>query len=352
VAASVALGAAVAGQLAFLFPVVALALSGLAVVVFRDPAPLRERSRRIRDALVWLTMPGATVAAAIVAVPLSHARRSQFEFGAWALNETVRSLVDASFRHHAAPWPPVLTVGDERIVGWLIAAGVIVGAAAVVGTFAAIATRHRARDAALTPHEVVVLTGAATIALTLLMVVVARTAVNMKYPTARTALYFLPLASLTLAAAAQSLIMRSGLGRVAGAALVAGLTLAAARFALEVQTTHFYEWRFDAGSRRIYDTIARWPQRPAEGWRVGANDVYPPALNFYRVTRQDGAIQEVAWDWDGIDQDYDRGAGADYDFFVVRSGPGAERVTKVADPVYRDPISNAVLLARRSHAHR
>src|SRR5207247_4333969 len=115
----------------------------------------------------------------------------------------------------------------------------------------------------------------------------------------------LPLAALTLSAAAQSLLTRAGLARTAGRLLVAGLVLAAARFALELQTTHFYEWRFDAGSRPVYERIAQSPRPPANGWRVATGDIYEPALNFYRVTRHDTAIQPLPADWNGIDMDYD-----------------------------------------------
>ena len=83
-----------------------------------------------------------------------------------------------------------------------------------------------------------------------------------------------------------------------------------------------------------------------------ADDIYPPALNFYRVTRSNGAIQEISWDWDGSDPDYEHGTDTDYDFFVTRSRPAIDALMRVAEPAYLDPISNAVLFVRRHPALR
>jgi hypothetical protein len=329
IAASVALGLGVCAQLAFLFPVVALIASTLAVDAMWDLSRRHERSGRLREALSWMSIPGATVAAAILAVPLCHARRSHFEFGTWDLRETVWSLVDPSFR-----------MGEDPIAEWLMWVCVAGGAASLVVAAAPLFTRsRRAPNSARAPHEVVLLTGIGTMILTLLIVIAARVFVGLKYPLARTALYFLPLAALTLSAAAQSLLTRTGLARGAGRLLTAGLVLVAARFAVELKTTHFYEWRFDAGSRAIYERIVQSPGRPGTGWRVASVDIYEPALTFYRVTRDAGAIQPLPSDWDGID--------TEYDFFVVPFGPAVERLRAVADPIYRHPVSDAVLMARR-----
>jgi hypothetical protein len=346
--ASLALGVSICAQLVFLFPALALALTALVLgAVQPDGARPTGRVGYLRQAVLWLATPGLLVIIAVLSVPLRHASRSQFEYGARDLAETVRSLVVPSLRHHAAPWPQLLTPRDERTIEWLIWAG----ASALAVLFAVVSGRLIVRFAsagtlaALTPIERFILLGAGTLSLTLLLLFAAHASTGLKYPSDRTGLYFLPVVTLTVAAVMHDLWATPGVARGSARAIFVVLLLLVARFATEVNVTHYYLWRFDAGSRAIFDVITRWPGRRAGvPVHVAARDVFEPALNFYRVTRGDPEIAPIPDEWAPGDWSYD--------FFVVSAESDLERVRGVATPVYVHPVSRVTLLLNNTGPQR
>ena len=123
------------------------------------------------------------------------------------------------------------------------------------------------------------------------------------------------------------------------------IVLLVGRFATQFNTTYYYDWRFDSGTREIFDIIAGWPHPGDRGpVRVAASRwLFSPSLEFYRVVRADDRIVLVADDWEA--------GPSDYDFFVVSPGADLDLARTEANVVYVHPNSGAVLLINRNHPY-
>ena len=169
------------------------------------------------------------------------------------------------------------------------------------------------------------------------------------YPGARRAVWFLPVFALAVAALVDVLLAGGpqarvgGWGRWVGRALLLVLVLAAGRFAYQLQVSYFYDWRYDAGSRRIFTELERHRAARRTG-RVGARRarlgvtpwLYEPSLNHYR------GLEASDWMWP-ITSFLER--GLEYDYVVVGPGLDPDAARQRGELVFQDPVSRAWLIA-------
>jgi hypothetical protein len=335
--ASVALALSVCANLAFLFAAAALVCAAIAIDVFRRTRTgSLDALEYVRVVLLWIVAPGVLVAAAVLMVPLSAARSEHFFFGAPALAETLYSLLTASLNHSAAPWtspdPQLETM--NRILAWFVVVPLFVGFG-----FVAVGTLRRRGSGPPDRVATFLALVSATLALTLLFLISTRWLFDVQYPSGRTGLYFIVLFVLGMASLARYLEHRvQPAARTAAAVIFGLLILLVGRFATEFDTRYFYDWRFDAGSRDMFDAVAGWPDR-REGApvRIAASaSLFAESLEFYRVVRGGHRIGSIAQDW--------HTHPSAYDFFIVSPGSDLELARRYGDVVYVHPVSGAALL--------
>jgi hypothetical protein len=331
---SLALGLMVAANPAFAIAAGAVGASAGAVVL------LGERRSGL-GSLGWLILPGVLLAAGLLAVPLSHARRDHFFYGAETLTEGIHSLVEASLQHHRTA---VLDVQSPTI-GTLVNL-IAYGALPVSALLLAIAIARRLRivsaprdiaDDARTTAFIVV--AGATLLAPLLAVAVHFVA-RVPYPQERTALYLIPLFTLSLVGSAGTRAILGKSSRCWGTAslrVVCSALLVV--YVLELNWTQFRTWSFDASSRRLF-TLARTAH---EGERcpayLAASWQYEPSLRFYSTTGHEGCPLEVSRGWQpGI---------WGYDVYVVAPGPDADTAASSLDVLQVDGITGATLAVER-----
>jgi hypothetical protein len=103
---------------------------------------------------------------------------------------------------------------------------------------------------------------------------------HIPWPMDRTALYFVPLATLA-AGAAGGLPGVSRMAQASRRASTAMLVVLACYFAGCLRLTYFKDWKFDADARAAYFTVAYY-SRAYRVTDVSANWRYAAVLNFYR----------------------------------------------------------------------
>ena len=320
VLASLALGGAVCANLAFAFPAVALGAAGFALAL---NSAAGTTGWRVVMAKLWL--PGISVAAALLTLPLRNATLDTFFFGAETLVDGARSIVRLSVQHHPTWWTGTLvsTWTETALTG---AALITAVAASCAGVFRLLRWPRLASTLPAARSQMLL---GGTMAVTIALLTVAHTTAGVLYPKERTGLYFVPLIILSLASAAEW--TRSRVVRWAAAGVLCLLTATA----IEQFTTGSYsQWRYDAGSRRIAERIAARASGYTRAVRVATTEhLYQPALEFYRVTRYQGLLAPVV---DG----FDPASTGDIDMVVVNTADAA-RLPATCRQLYVDAVSGA-----------
>ena len=284
-AVSVLLGLSVAANPCFAFAAAALGLGALAMFVGVRGTP----GWRLAP---WLLLPGSVVMVTLLAVPLSHARRDHFFYGAVSTPEMVRSLVTASLRYHAAHMPFASSSGTPSLPGAITDAVVMVAVLAAAGTFLWLLLRGvRASSGHSAPLSPLGIMASAATLLVPALAGAAHFAFGIPYPLERTAIYLLPLFTLSVLAVASShgasahpLLRRA-------APLVLGVVVA--DYALQLQWTEFRTWAFDASSRRLF-RMAETMRPPGECPPILASSwLYEPSLRFYAALEKDPCAFKV-----------------------------------------------------------
>ena len=301
----------------------------------------------IRAALMWIAVPGFMVGAALLAVPLSAARKEHFFYGASTLSRAMQSLLAASLRHSREVWSVNLEElpADlmSRVLGWLVVVPLFVSICFLIGR-----ALWRGRLRPLDRVETFLVLIGGTLAFTLLVLVAAHWVIDVPYPFGRTGLYLIILFVLGVAAYVRTLGQSARRpAKTASVAILAMLVVLVGRFATEFNTTYYYDWRFDSGTRQIFDIVSTWPRTSDRGpVRVAASrGFFALSLDFYRVVRVDTGIAPIAEDWEADP--------STYDFFVVLPGADLELARRHANVVYVHPVSRATLLfnPKRQSAH-
>jgi hypothetical protein len=323
--ASLTLSGAVCANLAFAYP-------ALAVLVSSSYLALRERSALVSAyALLYLWLPGGLLAAAMLAIPLSHATLASFEFGAGTLSETASSLISLTVRHHPTWWTETAAAMWIEGLLWFVAVAVVI--AMLLAGVSAFGRVHQNPVLSSATRWRLLLGG--TWATTLLMLVGTHVLAGVPYPKQRTGLYLITLGILGLAVLGETSRHRA-VRRVVTTTLVLLTLISVEQFTIR----SYGQWRYDAGSRHIAQMIAAWPGPQGRTFKVAATqDGSQPALEFYRVTRFPDRLLPVSDGYDPVRADQ-------FDFLVVHesdTGP----VGGWWEQVYRDPVSSTRLLANR-----
>jgi uncharacterized membrane protein len=329
--ASVALGLATGAQLTFAIPAVALAVA--AAFVRPTAATFDRRSMR---QLPWLVIPGVVVAATILVVPLRHVPKGAFSYGAQGIGLWFTSMIQPVFDHRAPSWACAVPEPNARVP--VVAAGVCVVLTAFIGVALFVAFRRGAADRQTPPMLArFTMLSSGALFLSLLQVFVMHAAFGFRYPQGRTALYMLLLFPIAASSAVAVLLelRPAGIRGRAGALLLAVVSV---WFLSEFTVTYFYEWRFDAGTRRIVDIVAEHAERSGRPLRVWAGDL-EPSISFYRAIERSDAIAPMP--------DADTPPAASYDLFVACSKSEREATATVGRWIYVDPVSAAVLVEKQ-----
>jgi hypothetical protein len=284
--ASVWLGLSVASNLAFLFP--AAGLIGAFLVVMMFTAFAQRRARLARYALD-LIVPAVLIAGAIVVVPVTHATRGQFYYGASTLNSMVNGLVHVSFLHDRS----MRSYGEHLPGAWYLGRAVVLAAfCAGVLVGAAIIRRRSVAE----PSALLILIEATMIG-TLVLLKIAHGVFDLPYPLGRTALYWIPMLLLTIALLARPSDISPRWVSWPAWALIVFCIL---QFGRQLEVTYYADWPYDASTKHfvalvIFDRLGRVDRsngldnfdrgqhpRQDDEMRIGATWTFEPSLNFYR----------------------------------------------------------------------
>ena len=284
--AGAAFGLAVAANLTLVFPCAGLILAY---------AIWKKFTWAIVDRLI---LPAVVAAFIVLVIPLANLKPGSFYAGSETLWRGVQTVVTMSLRHHMTVLP------DLQIVLLHVLFPVI------LVCVAALAFRPQ-------PHLAFV--GGALV-LTIVLLVMAHYGVKLLYPELRTGLYLCPFFTLVYLLAVRDRNAWWGLP----------LWLLLGVYVFEWNTSHYAEWKFDAGTKRISELLRdRHPRRVGASWEL------EPALNYYRVRyRMDGMEPVVRNSPDG-----------DYDYYVLLPSDYGVISRRRLKEVYRDPLSEAVLAA-------
>lgn len=309
------LSVSVASNLTFLFPSLAL----ITVTLAASPAA-RRISLRYAAAFV---LP----AAALIALPLSHAKRDNFYYGSTKFEDTWNSLAQGSLLY---PPPAILSVSWQapyhsvaaqivQVMPWTLAVLAVAFAAALVRAV-------RARFQNLTPASATLLLSGATLAVTAAGLLAAHWIFALVFPIDRTGIYLIPLVTLAAVAAAAGPL----LPRAFRSALVLFLVLFAAAF----HTTYYRDWPYCRPLKRMLALAAA--ARPSGATvRLGGSFVFEPSLNFYRDT------QHLTW-YEPVLR-ADPNAPTDFYFLFDQDLGVVDR--NHLRVLFEDPVSQATLAA-------
>jgi hypothetical protein len=338
--AGVAVGLAAASNLTYVWPGAALSLA-LGLVLARDAASGPQRRAAVAAWARRLVAPGAAAFLAVAGVPLVNLRRHMLYAGAPTLLDSARDVFQASFARHA----PLRAALPPRWDAWTWAGASAFACAVLLlsGGYAAAALVRRARRAGPTARArsraeaLLALVGAGS-AITLALLVVAHAALGIRYPEARMALYWVPLAYLGALALVEASWRRAASRVAVALPLLAFCAVALASDALQLDATHYETWTYDRSSRRYVELIRA--HRGAGGGRpvsVGMTWLVEPAFKFYRL--RDG----LSW----MELSDRRGPRGAFDWYVLvgedRQLVREYRLVEVA----RDDLAETVLAAPR-----
>jgi len=234
----------------------------------------------------------------VLVIPLSNMKPGSFYAGSETLWRGVQTVVTMSLRHHMTALPDVQILLLNVLFPVMLVCVVVLS---------------------FKPHPQLAWLGGALL-LTILLLMVAHYGVRLLYPELRTGLYLCPLFTLVYLLALRDRKVWWGLP----------LWLLLGVYLLEWNTSHYAEWKFDAGTKRISELL-----RDRHPRRVGATWELEPTLNYYRVRyRMDDMEPVVRNSPDG-----------EYDYYVLLPSDYGVISRRRLKEVYRDPLSEAVLAA-------
>lgn len=336
VKAAFGLALSVASNLTFLFTAAGLAV--LAVIILLadgarsgDPGVL-ERHKSLAANCFYI--PGMVTAFSIIGVPLMYAERGHFYIGTTSLAEASENLAAFSLSHHTTRWG-IDSYNDAlqtvvSIVARIVAPAVLLVAAVVCVQIVLAWIRAKSFSKLARTDQFLFLAVGATLS-SVALNAAGHYALGMPYPIGRTGLHwvvFFLLISLGLAKRFETPKFPHAPVR---AFLVAFLGLCATWFALRFNTSHYAEWRYDAGTRRIVKFLEQ--KHTGRQARVGVSPMLLHSVKFYR------RLDRLEW-MEVVDASRPE-SDVDYFVFISRDAQLVEKLR--LRPLYNDPISGTVL---------
>lgn len=277
-----AVGLAVASNLAFAVP--GLALMVVFICGWRPPRPAVPKVKKKRNPTEparahWLHLPlasGLVVASFALVTPVSQmATMSKYYVGSKTFAASLADLGSYTLGHNegigSLNAPAAGSSAAKQVFGFIVYPGVILGGL-ILGW-----RRRTLAGAEAGPDWLVFIT--ATAVLCWAAAAAGNLSAGILYPADRTGLYHVPLFALALtglASSAQAPIRRTS------AAVAAALI---ASFAVQLQTSHFMVWRYDADTRALVEEFNRLGLRSSKTPVAGVSWVFQPAIVFYQETR-------------------------------------------------------------------
>jgi 4-amino-4-deoxy-L-arabinose transferase-like glycosyltransferase len=326
----VSFGLSVSSVLTFAFPVAACIC---VFTIFAFTSGSGAYKKRVAE-LTALVASALAVAFAINIGPLSRARRESFAIGFGSIFETLKNSLYSFLRHHQLS----IGFGGWRAdpFDWLYPVcrfAVLLVFALAVMLLCAHALSPRAR---FLRREAVFLDGLLVAIVALL--VAAHRCLGIAYPVARTAIYFLPLAALAIAA---SIGASRGTGlRIARLSFGALGLMLLAQFITQLNVTYYGPWLFDAGTRQVARFLVAQPAK-SQRVKITATWTLVPCLNFYREMYRLAAWQAI----EGVNGDVTLESG---DYVVFDNSAAASMPQGRLKPVLVDRLSGAVVATHRN----
>ena len=166
---------------------------------------------------------------------------------------------------------------------------------------------------------------------------------DVPYPLDRTGLYFVPMFILALALLAQRAdVWHRGSRAVRGFSLIL-LGIFVGQFVTKFNVSQYGMWRFDAGTKTLYEITARWPESDRDtAFRIAASRFFRPSLEYYRRVDATSRIASVSDGLVGIQPD-------EFDFAIVTDWVwgDVDSLRDVASLVCVHPLSRAMLFVTR-----
>lgn len=180
--------------------------------------------------------------------------------------------------------------------------------------------------------------------LSILLVLAAHVFAGIIYPSDRTLIYIVPLATLAWIALIERAIRRPGIYRAMGILASALVAIALLFFLRGFTTSFYYERRFDAGTKRAFEFLRAQALQGHSGFssshpmKIAVNWKPNYTFNFYR-----GMYQA---DWMAhVERDPGPATGG-FDYYVLMPEDlEATRELRLR-VIYHDPVSNRVLASR------
>jgi len=338
-AAAILLGLSISANIIFVFSAVALAgiLALLRLVDAKHTGGWIQKMLWIAGR-VWL--PFLCAAGLFLAIPLANARQSDFyRYGKDSLRETTLSLVQRSLFHQYNVWtdqkiPDTVTRSVGIVAAWIIPLMLALGFAVLIPVCWRW-MRERDLHRLGNPDRAYLLIGA-VFATSLGMLVAAHYLVGMLYPIDRTAIYLVGLLTLEWMLLIQKALAAPHWNRAIGMLAAAPVAIAILLFLGGFTTSYYYEWRYDAGTKRIFHLLEGRNQfSSSRKMKLGVDWKLDLSLNFYRQMYQADWLARVL-------RDPPPEAGG-FDYYVLL--PEDEEATRKLGlrVIYRDPISNQEL---------
>lgn len=286
-------------------------------------------ARRSPDWKYFILPLGAIVLLFFLFTPVHRASGANFYYGAPSLTASLNDLAAVSLGHNdglggwnrETSWKPWWRGFVVLVTLAMVVRGIVIGGPVWLN-------RRR-----VTPCDGLLLIASVTIAGSWCILIVAHHTIGLLYPLDRTGLYFLPLAGLAITGIAAGLRDRPraiAISRVCAA--FAGLI--ALEYALQLNRTHFYIWRYDADTKAIVGFLAG--RNHAASVRVGASWPLDPALNYYRERRGLTWLEPLAR----------QGPDGEYDYYILCE-PEQDRIARYQlHVIYRGAVSGTVVAER------
>ena len=331
-AASLSLALSVAASLSFLFIAAGVAATAVSLQLVAS----QDRSRAMRMLAAWFLLPGA-LAALLIHVPIyTQLRLEKFYAGHPGAGDALMDLWRASFqaeRSAAVALRQPLPAGPPWM-GGALEAGFALFLILVGWRLASMlrALRRGGREFSEAAGVAALASGA--LVFNAAGFIVAHAVVGLKYPPDRAALYVIPLGMVAIAG---MIVPSPGSGRARGTlAGLASLVLIAV-FLCNWHWSYFRSWRYDAGSRRIFDRIvAENGGRPPDQFKVGGTWWYDASMTFYRLTHGPPGMAPF------MERGHD---SSDCDFYIAHPLDLPE-LPPAFKKLYEDPVSGAELYGK------
>jgi hypothetical protein len=336
--AAILLGLSISANLVFLFPAIALSIT-LTLLRLADAKQTGDWNQRLAWIIdrVWLGM--AVPAVLLLAIPLAHASRNAFYFGKDSLRETARSVVERSLFHQYEILRPETIPGmvsrtTEIVTDWIVPLMLAVALAALAPVcWRWLRERDFQRLGKLDRTYFLIGT---VFAISLGMSLAAHALAGVAYPSDRTAIYLAALLTFEWIMLIEKALALPRVHRALGMLASAPAAIAILLFLSGFTTSYYYEWRYDAGTKRIFRLLqgrvlqGKDQFSSARQMKVGVTWMLDFSFNFYRRMYHADWLAKVT---------RDPPAAGGFDYYVLLPDD-EEAIRKLGlRVIYRDPIS-------------